>query len=308
MRSPHRKPSVAGRIAAALLLSLGLHGLILLGIWLAPVRMVTSTAVAGDPTQVAEDYPPLGLDLSSPPPGTYTPGSPPKMPAPEVNPAPFEVKVVDPPAVSPEPPAQTIVAGPGAAAPSAAAAPGATAGAGNGPGDGGPCALPVGKDVRTIVYVVDRSMSMGFHGALARARREVLASLRRLPPTARFQVIAYNRDAAPLSIAGRSGFLAPDDDTLRQVADAVSEWRASGGTDDGLALRRALALHPDVLFFLTDADDLNPDEVRTATRLNDHHTVIHAVQVGAASARADGPLHRLAADNGGTYLRLDPDE
>ena len=57
-----RKPPVARRVAAAVLLSLGLHGAIVLGLWFAPVRLDTPTAVAVDPTQVALDYPPLGLD------------------------------------------------------------------------------------------------------------------------------------------------------------------------------------------------------------------------------------------------------
>ena len=94
----------------------------------------------------------------------------------------------------------------------------------------------------------------------------------------------------------------------------AGSWRpcrpcaAGGGTDHGAALRRALAFHPDILYFLTDADDVSPDDVRTATRLNGRHTVIHAVEVSGAAPRPDGPLHKLAADNGGTYLRLDPDE
>ncbi len=303
MPSPHRKPSLARRVAWAVLLSLGLHGLIVLAMWLAPVKVAAPPAAVADPTQVAEDYPALGLDDAPPP--VYTPPLPPKRDA-AVKPASFEVKIVDPP---PSPgaaaggPPEPIVVG------TATGVAGAPGGMGDGPGDGGaPCALPVGKDAKTVVYVVDRSMSMGLHGALARARREVLASLRRLPPGARFQVIAYNREAAPLAINGRSGLLDADEDTLRQAVDAVSALRAAGATDDGLALRRALALHPDVLYFLTDADDVSPDDVRTATRLNDHHAVIHAVEVGASSSRPDSPLRKLAADNGGTYQRLDPDE
>ncbi len=306
MPPPSRKPSVARRVAAAVLLSLGLHGLIVLGLWFAPVSPPASTA-AVDPTQVPQDYPALGLDDAPPPPGAYAPGSPLKRPDPEVKPASFDVKVVDAPPSSPGPAAPNV-AGPGAAAPGLGDAPDATSGVGDGPGDGGPCALAVGKDAKTVVYVVDRSMSMGFHGALARARREVLASLRRLPPTARFQVIAYNREAEPLSIDGRSDLLSADENTLRRVVDAVSALRAGGGTDHGNALRRAIALHPDVLYFLTDADDVSPDDVRTVTRLNGRRTVIHAIEVSGAASRPDGPLHKLAADNGGTFQRLDPDE
>ena len=133
----------------------------------------------------------------------------------------------------------------------------------------------------------------------------------RLPPGRRFQVIAYNRPRPkPLTINGRSGLLSADDDTRLRPGSGgrVGVARPASATDDGLALRRALALHPDVLYFLTDADDVSPDDVRAATRLNDRHTVIHTVEIGAAAPRADGPLHRLAADNGGTYTRLDPDE
>lgn len=225
------------------------------------------------------------------------PVPPPKRPDPEVKPASFDVKVVDPPLAAPGP-AAPIAAGPGAAAPAAGPAPAATAGMGDGSGDGGPCALAVGKDAKTVVYVVDRSMSMGFHGALARARREVLASLRRLPPTARFQLIAYNREAEPLSIDGQSGLLSADEETLRRVADAVSALRG-GGTDHGAALRRALAFHPDILYFLTDADDVSPDDVRTATRLNGRHTVIHAVEVSGAAPGRTGHCTSWRRTTGG---------
>ena len=134
MRPTSRTPSVAGRIAAAILLSLGLHGLIVLGVWFAPVSAPTSTA-AVDPTQVPQDYPALGLDDAPPP---RIPVPPPKRPDPDVKPASFDVKVVDPPPAAPGP-AAPIAAGPGAAAPAAGPAPAATAGMGDGSGDGGPC-------------------------------------------------------------------------------------------------------------------------------------------------------------------------
>ncbi len=101
MRPPYRKPSVAGSVVAALLLSLGLHGLIVLGVWLAPVSQPASPAVV-DPTQVPQDYPALGLDRA-PPPVAHAPGSPLNRPDTEVKPASFDVKMVDPPPSSPGP-------------------------------------------------------------------------------------------------------------------------------------------------------------------------------------------------------------
>ena len=105
-------------------------------------------------------------------------------------------------------------------------------------------------------------MSMGFHGACA--RREILASLRRLPPTARFQVIAYNREAEPLSIDSRSDLLTADEETLSPGRGRRVRARRRRHPPRA-ALRRAIAFHPDILYFLTDADDVSPDDVRTAT-------------------------------------------
>ena len=152
-------------------------------------------------------------------------------------------------------------------------------------------------------------MSMGFHGAFVRARREVLASVRRLRPDTHFQIIAYNRDAEPLRINGRYGLLASDENTIRQVAEAVTALRPAGGTNHGLALRRTLALHPDLIYFLTDADDVSLDDVRTAAHLAGRRTIINTIELnGGRAGPTDGPLHKLAADNGGTYRRLDPEE
>src|SRR5919198_794363 len=46
----------------------------------------------------------------------------------------------------------------------------------------------IATEGKAIVYVIDRSASMGCNGFLAAAKRELLASLERLPSTARFQV------------------------------------------------------------------------------------------------------------------------
>jgi hypothetical protein len=299
MQPSRRKPSRLPRLGVALLLSLGLHGLVGLGVWLAPVS-VPAPAASRDITQAADDGCTLGLDDSPP-----RPRPPRKRPDPDFTPASFDVKLVEatPTALAPSA-APAAVAAAGQGPPGGRAGPAASAGGDDG---GGPCALEVGPSARTVVYVLDRSLSMGFHGALARARREVLASIRRLPPAARFQVVAYNRDAEPLCLDGRSELLAPDADTLSRVAGAISALRASGGTDHGRALRRGLAFRPDVLFLLTDADEIGLDDVRGVTRLNARRAVIHAVELSGA-AHPDGPLHRLAADNGGAYRRLDPEE
>ena len=306
MRSPSAKPSGLARFAAPVILSLALHGLIFLAVRQMPLSQ-TLTAADADPTlgPTENDYT-LHLDDS-------TPRAKSTKPKPSedraVIPAAFEVHLAPLPAAPALSPAKFVASSglPTAGVGAPAALPGGSSDAtGNG---NQPCVLEVGRSARSVVYVVDRSISMGFHGALARARREVLASLQRLGPATRFQVIAYNREAEPLRINGQSGLLVADANTIKQVAGVVSELRAAGPTDHGLALRRAIALHPDLIYFLTDADDVSLEDVKTVTRLADHRTLIHTIELnGARKGRKDGPLHKLAVDNGGTHRRLDPEE
>src|SRR5439155_9282852 len=95
---------------------------------------------------------------------------------------------------------------------------------------------------QSVVFVIDRSASMGLAGRLDRAKREVAASLGLLPPSAKFQVIAYHRAAAPLRIRGQSGLLPATPDVVAAAVAAVEGLSAEGGTDHSRALRTALAL------------------------------------------------------------------
>jgi hypothetical protein len=167
--------------------------------------------------------------------------------------------------------------------------------------------LPVPPAARRVVYLLDRSLSMGESGALDRARRELAASLGRLPPGARFQVIVYNRRADPLAGGGPDGLRPADAESVREAARWVAALPASGSTDHVPALLRGLALRPDVLYLLTDADDLSAADVRAVTARNLGRAAIHAVELSRRHAeRPDGPLRRLAEANGGTYRRVPP--
>ena len=155
---------------------------------------------------------------------------------------------------------------------------------------------------KAIVYVIDRSASMGLNGALATAKRELLASLERLPSSSRFQIIAYNRSAEPLRINGESGLVSATPENKRCVALFLEDMEAEGSTDHLPALRRALALGPDVIFFLTDADDLRSEQIRAITSLNHGRSIIHAIDLGRPLGAHGGlPLYALALDNGGRY-------
>jgi hypothetical protein len=188
--------------------------------------------------------------------------------------------------------------------------PGGEGGGGEGndrQGRGGGGFFAAADRARAVVYAIDRSISMGLRGSLDDAKRELLDSLERLPPDARFQVLLYNREARPLTVAGRSGLLPAGEAVRRAVAEAVSEVRAEGSTNHVAALREALALAPELLYLVTDADDLTLAEVREITRINRGRVVIHTVDLGVGHRPAsEGALRALAAANRGTYRAVSP--
>ena len=68
---------------------------------------------------------------------------------------------------------------------------------------------------------------MGLNGGLAAARRELLASLARLPADCRFQVILYNRFAEPLPLGG-GGALVPATELSAGAEAALRTWTRPG--------------------------------------------------------------------------------
>ena len=159
-----------------------------------------------------------------------------------------------------------------------------------------------------LVYVVDSSSSMGKKGALARACQELQQSIRRLPPTARFQVIVYN-DTAHFLLRHTSGWLEPTPANIQQVVEALGRQLPEGRTDHEPALRKAFLLDPDVVFFLTDADDLEGKHLRLASGLNRRGAVVHTIELNIQNRQRPGmPLQQLARDNRGVYRAVDLDQ
>jgi hypothetical protein len=143
---------------------------------------------------------------------------------------------------------------------------------------------------------------MGLSGALRLARRELCNRLQELDPGTHFQVIAYNRTAETCRIDGQSGLLLATPGNTRQAVLLLDSLRAEGGTDHLGALKRALMLHPDVVFFLSDADDLTDAQVRSATLFNRGQATIHTVAFVTSQQSADqSPLRALAHANGGQF-------
>lgn len=157
-----------------------------------------------------------------------------------------------------------------------------------------------------IVYVIDCSASMGQHGHLDRARQELLASLEGLPASTRFQIVTYNGYAEPLRLGGQTELVPATPAIKLQVAQQLAGLRAAGRTDHVQALRRALELDPEVIFFLTDAGDMKPDEIRKVGQMNQGRAVIHCVELRRGRSGSESPLLQLARGNRGSYQPVVP--
>jgi hypothetical protein len=174
-----------------------------------------------------------------------------------------------------------------------------------GPGPATTTFFQVPVEAERVVYVIDHSGSMGLHGALEAAARELLNSLERLPRSAHFQVIVYNSAAGPL-LVDQPGWLAVSPENTHRVAAALRDLPAEGGTRQDQALFRALTLQPEAIFFLTDADDLSAADVSTIMQRNRWHCVIHVIELNTANSnRPDMPLQVLARENGGVYRAVE---
>jgi von Willebrand factor type A domain len=153
---------------------------------------------------------------------------------------------------------------------------------------------------KSVVFVLDRSASMGLDGRLDRARRELAVSLRRLPPSARFQVIVYNKVAERVRVSGMVGLLPATPEAIEEAIAAVNRLPAEGGSEHVNALTEALSLVPDVIYFLTDEDDLETRDVQAVTRKNHGRVCIHALCLVPA-AGAESPMQMLARGNRGAF-------
>ncbi len=161
-----------------------------------------------------------------------------------------------------------------------------------------------------FVYVFDRSGSMdGFGGRpLRAAQAELLESLNDLERINQFQIIFYNERPRVFNPTGGTPELVWGDDAGKQLAQRfVKGITAAGGTRHMEALRLALGMRPDVIFFLTDADEpqMTEDDLLRVRRLN-RSASIHAIEFGYGPQRSGTNfLQQLAAQNQGKHVYVD---
>src|SRR5262249_45183432 len=106
--------------------------------------------------------------------------------------------------------------------------------------------------------------------------------------------------AEPLRIDNRSGLLTIDNESASLAISALRQLRAEGGADHRRALRAALTLQPEVIYFLTDEDDLTLPHVAEVTRDNANRTCIHTICLVTPTSHPS-PMEVLARQNRGSF-------
>ncbi|TWT85775.1 hypothetical protein Pla123a_05820 [Posidoniimonas polymericola] len=159
-----------------------------------------------------------------------------------------------------------------------------------------------------FVYAFDRSVSMT--GApLAAAKAQLLASLSALGSTNQFQIVFFNHRLKAFDLTGGGARITfANERTLAAAQAFVESIGADGGTDRFLALRHALRMEPDVVFFLTDADDaMTGGELQQIARLNERvGATVCTIEFGRGPERGgDNFLKRLSRMTGGQHGYVD---
>ncbi len=159
-----------------------------------------------------------------------------------------------------------------------------------------------------FVFVFDRSTSMA--GApLAAAKQQLVASLEALDSVHQFQVIFFNHEVQAWDLTGGQRRIPLASDSNKELARRfVAGVTAAGGTYRRTPLLRALAMSPDAVFFLTDADDAMPayDVVEAVSRAERSGTAIACIEFGEGpAAGGENFLTQLARATGGAYVYID---
>jgi len=158
---------------------------------------------------------------------------------------------------------------------------------------------------RSFAFVIDRSGSMAFQDALTVAKNELMRSLRPLPAEARFAVVFYNQVPKRIEVGGSASLMPATESNKAQVEKQLERLLPEGGTDHMEALRIALAMKPEVIFFLTDADLMTYSDVNKLVQ-DDLGVRIQTIHFSPGPAMpGQSPLKRLAAASGGAYRHID---
>lgn len=151
---------------------------------------------------------------------------------------------------------------------------------------------------QSVVFVVDMSGSMtGIR--FARAQQQLIKAIQGLDASQEFSVVLFNDYYFPIFYPRPTlQLLSATQLNKRRAQSWILAREPCRNTDPEEALKFALGLHPEVIYFLTDGEF--PEECRDAAKeFNTRKSIIHTI---AFQSYAGGALlKQIAADHGGTY-------
>lgn len=171
---------------------------------------------------------------------------------------------------------------------------------GTGSGRGGPSVGFFGTKEAggTFVFVVDSSGSMQ-GGRFDRALNELRKSIKDLKSWQKFCIIFFNDAPIPLFHPISDAKLYASTSAQRIKANKwMAQVQPAGGTEPAEALKKALDMRPDVIFFLTDGQ-FDPATRQVVKNANRYKTIIHTIAFESRDGEA--LLKGIAEDNGGRY-------
>lgn len=159
-----------------------------------------------------------------------------------------------------------------------------------------------------FVYVFDRSISMA-GPPLRAAKQQLIASLDALDTVHQFQIIFFHHEPLSWDITrGQKRIAFATDANKKNAKKFINNVTAAGGTYRHTALKLALRLQPDVIFFLTDTDDpmVQADLQEAISRAQRDAIAINTIEYGTGNVTAhENFLTQLAQQTGGRYVYVD---
>lgn len=159
-----------------------------------------------------------------------------------------------------------------------------------------------------FVYVIDRSESMSEAGnaPLNLAKTELIKSIDSLKDNHQFMIVFFNEQASSFNPGAGEKLSWADRANKTSAKRFVGTITASGSTNYEEALKLAVDLEPDVIFFLTDSGEVSPrllyDMRRSACSIN-------VVEFGKGPDPGGmSSLKQLAVQNNGQHCYVDINE
>jgi len=160
-----------------------------------------------------------------------------------------------------------------------------------------------GKNITSVVYVVDASSSMDGR-RIERAKAELKRSISELNLANRFTVFFFSDPDKVREFQPQRGLVIASGENKEACYRFIDSVEALGSTYPGPALERALRYKPDVLYLLTDGEFTEPVDGIIAVLNKDRHTKINTIGFclnAQRDAQFINTLRRIARQNKGTF-------